>query len=164
MMKNRINTGLLVAWLTIMSFSLYAQGPGPGRGMGSERHEKLKSAKVAMITERLDLSAEEAQEFWPVYNEHEEERRNLRREMMMMRRDTDLALLNDTEAQEALNKLMEARKKEAEIDAAFLEEISRMMGPRRTLMLVKTEMEFNRMVIRRLRSEKGKKERGGRFR
>ncbi len=160
MMKNKINIGLLVALLTATSFSLYAQGPGAKRGMNPERHEKIKSAKVAMITDRLELSPEEAQEFWPVYNEHEKERQNLRQEMRMMRSDTDLALLSDEEAQEALNKLMETRKKEAEIDAAFLEEVSLMMGPRRSLMLAKTEMEFNRMVIRRLKEKRGGGKRG----
>src|SRR5690606_1178834 len=33
--------------------------------------EKIKSLKVAFITEKLELTPKEAQSFWPIYNEHQ---------------------------------------------------------------------------------------------
>lgn len=36
--------------------------------------EKLESAKVAFITQRLDLSPEQAEKFWPAYNQHSKEK------------------------------------------------------------------------------------------
>ena len=44
----------------IFSVNLFAQ---PGKRM-----EKIKAQKVAYITKELDLTVEEAQVFWPVYN------------------------------------------------------------------------------------------------
>ena len=40
--------------------------------------EKIKALKVAHITEQLDLTAKEAQAFWPVYNANEEAHYKLR--------------------------------------------------------------------------------------
>ncbi|MBQ0741530.1 sensor of ECF-type sigma factor, partial [Aquimarina celericrescens] len=42
--------------------------------------EKIKAFKIAYITEKLNLSSKEAQEFWPIYNNHEEIIENLRKE------------------------------------------------------------------------------------
>ena len=40
--------------------------------------DKIKSLKIAFITERLNLSSDEAAVFWPVYNEHEDAIEKLR--------------------------------------------------------------------------------------
>ena len=39
--------------------------------------EKMKVAKVAFITTRLDLSSETAQVFWPIFNDYEKEKSTL---------------------------------------------------------------------------------------
>ncbi|WAC02058.1 hypothetical protein N7U66_20040 [Lacinutrix neustonica] len=40
--------------------------------------EKVKVLKIAHITEQLDLTAQEAQAFWPVYNANEDAREKQR--------------------------------------------------------------------------------------
>lgn len=49
---------------------MHAQGPV---------RDRIKTLKVAFITEQVDLTSEEAQQFWPIYNEHEEVMENIRR-------------------------------------------------------------------------------------
>ncbi len=44
-------------------------------GQNRPDKDKIKSLKIAFITERLDLSTKEAQTFWPIYNEYEEKGR-----------------------------------------------------------------------------------------
>ena len=39
-------------------------------GMNRERREKIEMYKIQFISEKLNLTKEEAQSFWPVYNEH----------------------------------------------------------------------------------------------
>lgn len=46
----------------------------PGRG------EKLEAIKVAYITKELNLTADEAQKFWPLYNQYFEELKKARAE------------------------------------------------------------------------------------
>ena len=47
-----------------------------------ERREKVKALKVAFITEKLELTTEEAQKFWPIYNAFDEKQAELRHEKM----------------------------------------------------------------------------------
>ena len=41
--------------------------------------EKVEALKVGFITQRLDLTTEEAKVFWPVYNKYSDELKKLRR-------------------------------------------------------------------------------------
>ncbi len=42
----------------------------PGR---HQRHEKVEQYRIQFLTEQLDLSPEEGQKFWPVYNAYKKE-------------------------------------------------------------------------------------------
>jgi tRNA G37 N-methylase Trm5 len=45
-----------------------------------DRRDRLETLRIGFITEELNLSAEEAQKFWPVYNEYEAKMEAIRRE------------------------------------------------------------------------------------
>jgi len=48
------------------------RGPGPRRGerMRPEQREKIEMFKIQFITKNLELSSNEAEGFWPVYEAH----------------------------------------------------------------------------------------------
>jgi Spy/CpxP family protein refolding chaperone len=43
-----------------------------------ERLQNIQNAKIAFITEKISLTPEQSQKFWPLYNQLETERNNLR--------------------------------------------------------------------------------------
>ncbi|MBL4888118.1 MAG: hypothetical protein JKZ03_06660 [Flavobacteriaceae bacterium] len=67
-MKRIIYSIFLVFFITL---SVKAQNP----------REKLRTFKVAFITQELDLSPEEAQKFWPIYNAYNKKKAALRKKM-----------------------------------------------------------------------------------
>ena len=44
------------------------------------KHERIKALKVSFITEKLELSATEAEKFWPIYNTYDSQIHDLRHE------------------------------------------------------------------------------------
>lgn len=50
--------------------------------------KKIRAEKVAFLTTKLELTPEEAQNFWPVYNEFEEKRFKIHMERRHMERET----------------------------------------------------------------------------
>ena len=56
---------LIPILVLLIGLSGYAQRDG-------RMNERIKAQKVAFITEKLSLTAEEAQQFWPIYNAFEE--------------------------------------------------------------------------------------------
>lgn len=63
----------------------------------AQNGNRLEALKIAYITKRLDLSPEEAQKFWPIYNQYSEELRNARLDAIRNRKseiELDESLLN----------------------------------------------------------------------
>ncbi|MEP4946352.1 MAG: hypothetical protein ABJU26_02325, partial [Flavobacteriaceae bacterium] len=66
-----MNKILLILFTMLLSTNwFYAQHPSG---------ERIKTLKVAYITEKISLTSEEAQSFWPVYNDYEEKKHALRK-------------------------------------------------------------------------------------
>ena len=45
-----------------------------------EKNERIEALKVAYITKQLQLTSQEAEKFWPVYNEYDNEMKQMVRE------------------------------------------------------------------------------------
>ncbi|MDE3211973.1 MAG: hypothetical protein KGM98_01965, partial [Bacteroidota bacterium] len=43
----------------------------------AQNGEKIQALKIAFITQRLQLTPQEAQQFWPIYDQYQTEIRNL---------------------------------------------------------------------------------------
>ena len=58
---------------------------GGGPPMSEEKREEIESMKVAFLTKKLELTPEEAQKFWPVYNQFQGELDKIRDEQRKVR-------------------------------------------------------------------------------
>jgi len=67
--------------------------------------EKLKSLKVAHITEQVSFTQQEAQAFWPLYNAYEEQREALQ-EASRERKKENLEGISEAAAKKYLNTLL----------------------------------------------------------
>lgn len=141
---------LLTLW---MGGSALAQGPGPG----PEAREKLESAKIAHITERLSLTPETAQKFWPIYNQRSDKERALRRKEFEMRRNMHSSELSDNEAQAKLDEYFELKEEQLVLEKEAVEAYQDVLSPKQILQLFKAEADFHRMVLQKF----GERRRGG---
>ena len=62
--------------------------------------QKIQAARIALITERLGLTPEQAEKFWPLYNEFSQKRKGLRQEYN--REKSKLNVETATEAEKRL--------------------------------------------------------------
>jgi len=125
-------------------------------GQHNQNHEKIKSLKVAFITEKLDLSSKEAQAFWPIYNDYEEKREALRRKERteIRAKIKDANSLSEKEAKLLLEKYISFEDEEEKLDKAFLTQINKVITAKKTLLLLRSEEEFKRQLIRQYRHKK----------
>jgi len=66
---------IITMFLTVGATALRAQDDEDGKQNAGGRVEALK---IAYLTKKLNLSTEEAQKFWPIYNKYAEEIRKIR--------------------------------------------------------------------------------------
>lgn len=126
-------------------------------GQNKPHREKIKSLKVAFITERLELNSKEAQQFWPVYNKYEENREELRQKhrTQIKSKLREATALTEKEAEDLLNRHISFEDEEEKLDKVFLKEISKVISARKTLLLLQSEDDFKRQLIKQYRNNKG---------
>src|SRR5512133_1287019 len=59
--------------------------------------DKLNAYKIAFFTRRLNLTSQEAEKFWPVYNEFQSKRNAIQTERQGLNRNVNQNMLNRSE-------------------------------------------------------------------
>lgn len=119
--------------------------------------EKIETARIAFLTERLSLTPETAQQFWPVYNQFVEQRRELKKEDFQMRLSLKTDSLTDANAQQLIDKYFSLKEREVALEQEMVQKVSEVLSPSEAVQLIQAEAEFQRMVLRKL----GERRRGG---
>ncbi len=124
-------------------------------GLPEDRIQEIKAQKSAFITQRLDLSPEEAQKFWPVYNQYDKEieanRKEMRANHKALKGDAELS---ESEASAAIEKDLASRQKELDIRKKYAAEFKKTFGAVKTMKLAQAEREFQKELIKRVREHK----------
>ena len=129
----------------------YAQPPG--HTISDDHKEKIKAHKVAFISTELGLSAEEAQVFWPLYNEREKKLDAIR-EQYRPPKGKKLEDLSDKELLKAVDNRLVARQKELDVEKEYHGKFKEVLSIRQLAKLYHAEEEFKRKLIRMLRQQR----------
>ncbi len=115
--------------------------------------DKIKSLKIAFITERLSLSSDEAAVFWPVYNEHESALEALRiRERDEIRNKLqNFRSMSDQQIQNLMDDYLELQEERNRKNTAFLKRMANLISARKTFLLIKAEDDFKKRLLQQIR-------------
>jgi hypothetical protein len=121
--------------------------------------ERIKTQKIAFITEKLDLSVDEAAKFWPVYNEFEAKKskirsKDLRSIKMQMRQNPDMS---EKEADELLDKLMKAENDMHTAKLKLIKDLKKILPSDKIIKLRAAEDEFNKKLLEKLKEYREKR-------
>ncbi len=147
-MKKSVLTSALICFI---SFASFAQ-----RGNPEIDFEKFKSQKIAFITEKLNLTPKEAQEFWPVYNQFEKERMELqmtRRELEEKTRNENVRM-SDQEIIKTTRSIAETFRKEADLTGNYNERFLKILPPQKVLLLYRAENQFRAHMFEQYRKRR----------
>ncbi|MFD0862350.1 Spy/CpxP family protein refolding chaperone [Sungkyunkwania multivorans] len=139
---------ILAVMLLLASTSLFAQRPAK---------EKIKALKVAFITERLDLSSKEAQQFWPIYNAFDEASYKLKNEDLgKIKRQLRASGgdISDNEAEQLLQEMLDIEKNLHAERIKLVTDLRKVISARKIILLRKAEDDFNREIIKKFREQR----------
>lgn len=128
--------------------------------VGQDRNprEQIEAAKIALITERLNLTPEQAQKFWPIYNEYSQKQELIRREYNQAKGQHDMKTASEEENKKLLALGMKVKEQTLELDRVYSERLLQVIDNRQMLSLRKAEADFKVMIINRLRDQHQKRE------
>ncbi len=141
---------ILVPAFMIVSLMCSAQ-----KDEGSD-FEKFKSQKIAFLTEKMNLSPKEAQNFWPVYNQYEKDRMDIqhqRRELEQKTRDENMKF-TDQEIVKITREIAATFKKEAECASNYNEKFLKLLPPQKVLQLYRAENQFRAHMFDQYRKKR----------
>jgi Spy/CpxP family protein refolding chaperone len=129
---------------------------GPKGGHGKQDFEKIRAEKVAFITSEVGLTVEEAQAFWPIYNEIEQQQKEL---MMAERKayaELNKALAEGKGNDKALLKAyINAKEANKNLQLAAADRYLKVLSVEKVAKFYTCEEKFLRQQIGRLRGGHG---------
>jgi hypothetical protein len=114
------------------------------------RLTQLDNARIAFITGRVVLTQDQAQRFWPGYNEFIAKRRDLNRSARLLRRDADNASLNDAQLRDNFNQEFALRQQQLNLEKDYFERVQKVLSLRQVAQLYQAERDFTKEVLRRV--------------
>jgi Spy/CpxP family protein refolding chaperone len=123
-------------------------------GRPQDRKENVEAAKVAFLTDKMGLTAEQSQKFWPLYNEYEAKRRELVRAYRSGYRE-DVDQLSEQEAKARVDGMFVTREKELELEKEYVARYQRVITPNQIIKLYRSEREFTKLLLQKLEANKG---------
>lgn len=144
-----MKTLLFVMSLFIATTNLFAFSP-----YGHGNHEEIEKMKVAFLTERLDLTVEEAQAFWPVYNEFERVKKELREQFKssFKGKDFDVETLSEEESKEYVASKLAYEKAKFDAELKFQESLEKIFTYKKIALLYSSEREFKKNLFKEMKN------------
>ncbi len=144
-MKRIILIALIISSFTAATFA--QDGERIRRGK-----ERIESLKIAFITEKLELTPEESQSFWPIYRAMHDQLKSLRPEDKI--RPADIESLTDAEADEMIERRFEAEEKRLAIKRDYSKRLRKVLPAKKVAMLQPVEKAFKQQLLKRVRRGK----------
>jgi hypothetical protein len=123
-----------------------------------ESFDRMKSIKVAYITERLGLTPQEAEVFWPVYNDFENRKGEIHHNRRKLTEDfmKNQENLSDAEITKILDECLKYNKAESELLILFDKKFREILPPAKVMKLNIAEVQFRNYLINKFREQHGR--------
>ena len=117
-----------------------------------QEFEKLRAKRIAFFTKEIGLTAEEAREFWPIFNELEEKKfeinRDMRQEVRKIREAERAGKsISAAEYDRINNILIDAKEKELELEKEYIKKMQKILSPEKIFKYQRADYRFAREVL-----------------
>ncbi len=129
----------------IFPFVLSAQ-PGKERKM-----ERVESFRTAYITQQLNLTPEEAQRFWPIYNQLTDA---LKANRQQYKPKKELADMTDAEAEQLVNSVLEQEQKAIALKKEYFQKLKSAIPVKKIAKLHRIEQDFKAEILKKVKENR----------
>ncbi|MES2239983.1 MAG: sensor of ECF-type sigma factor [Bacteroidota bacterium] len=149
-----MNFRKILPLLLLFTCSFYAQ-----ENM-NDKKEQIKSLKVAFLTTELDLSPQESEKFWPLYNAYDNKQFELRHLKMKAYKgkmsDDALSKMSEKEAAVLISQMDATEEELFMLRKKFSKSLQTILPASKILKLKKSEDDFNRKLLQQY-GDRGRK-------
>ena len=147
-MKTKHNKSFFLSLLLLVPAVIFAQDR-------QDRRDKIETMHIAYLSQKLDLTTDEAKKFWPVYDEYKSDQGQLRKQ----RRDNIQAVkkaggidnMGDADVQKLIVAETDLESRELELRKQYVAKFQQVIPIRKVAKFFVAEDEFKRYLLDQLR-------------
>jgi hypothetical protein len=145
-----MKTTIFSAILLFFVFQVSGQRPK----MDPKMMEEIKTKKIAFITEKVGFTPQEAQKFWPLYNQMEKDRYELMGRRHDLEESSDNAA-NKTEEfyKNMANEIVSIHTKDAKLIEEYNSKFLSVLSAEKVVKLYRAEGKFRSFLMHELRKD-----------
>lgn len=133
---------VLMVWLT--TSVAVAQQPG--------KREKIEALRVSFISQKVNFTTQEAQQFWPLYNEYSDKLElNRRTFRQQFKKNQERDFSTDKEAEAYLSAELSMKQKEVELYKEYYEKFRKILPVKKVALLRLAEEDFKKELIKNIK-------------
>jgi hypothetical protein len=135
---------LLMLLLLACGINANAQQPGELDRVQQDPRaaERINNLRIAYLTEKLELTPQQAERFWPVYREFSQERMKLRNEFRDAQRTIDPNRPDPAKQQALVDLGLKTRQRELDLEKDYSNRLLKVISAQQLLNLRQGEREF----------------------
>lgn len=153
MKKRTIKTNVTILLLFTASICL-TSGFG-ANAQSLNKREQLESQKVAFFTQQLNLTVDEAQVFWPLYNEYQQKDGELNKSRRnILKRLENEPNLDEKELTELADKYIAIQLDEAKLASTYHEKFKKILPIKKLIAYYDAERKYKRFLLQQLQKRK----------
>ena len=119
--------------------------------------EEYQQKLATFITEHANLSEKEAKEFFPIYNNCQEEKHRLNDKIWELRKKARGKELSNEEYKEILEKICQLRMQIDQLDKDYLTKYNEVLSYKQIFTIQGAEAKFHREMLKRVHSQQKKR-------
>lgn len=118
--------------------------------------ERLNAYKIAFFTKRLNLTPQEAEKFWPVYNEFQAKKIHVQQERALIVRTVNVngSTMSEKELVDLGDKWVDLEVKEAQLSQEFHGKIKSILPPMKIVRLYQAENQYKLQLLNELQDRR----------
>lgn len=126
--------------------------------------EKIEAARIGMITNKLGLTPEQAEKFWPIYREFSDKRMDLRKEFKVEQAKIKPGNATPEDQKKLVDLGLDLKQKEVDLEKNYSGRLLKVISAEQMLNLRTAERDFQRMIIQQLQQRRNIQQRKENFR
>ena len=139
--------------ITFFAFILFGAQAQPGQDQLPPRaQEKIEAYKIAFFTERLQLTPDESKDFWPLYNQFDNELEALKDKYKLDSKRIEL--MSDREVEEFISQHLLVEEQRVKLQRDYVERFKKVLPIRKVAMLQRIDREFKIALLEEIKKRR----------
>lgn len=116
--------------------------------------EKIKNLRIAYISEKLGLTPDQAEKFWPVYREFSDKRKDIRQEFVEARKSIKHDNIDPAKQEELVKLGLALKQRELDLEKTYSDRLLKVISAQQILNLRKAEGDFQRIILEQIQQRR----------